>query len=258
MDDIEMYKMDGDFPVNARELHGLLESKQDFSNWVKAKVVNNPFFENGFDYALLNNIVEQTGRGGHNRIDYNLTVNTAKKISMAEQTTKGNKARDYFISCEDFAKKIVASKQLPDFTNPAIAARAWADQIEKKMIAKGERDRLAITVNEQAPMVSAHNRLAVADGSLNMTASAKHLQVRPMDLKAVLEADKWIYRRTGNKNWLGYQNKVQQGLIEHKVTTVSIDGNDRVYEQFRITPKGLIKLAVLIESDTERSLFKPE
>jgi len=41
---------------------------------------------------LLNNIVEQTGRGGHNRVDYNLTVNTAKKISMAEQTTKGNKA----------------------------------------------------------------------------------------------------------------------------------------------------------------------
>lgn len=30
--------------VNARDLHTQLESKQKFADWVKNKVVNNPFF----------------------------------------------------------------------------------------------------------------------------------------------------------------------------------------------------------------------
>jgi|AntDeeMinimDraft_5_1070356.scaffolds.fasta_scaffold23679_1 anti-repressor protein len=246
------------FPVDARELHGFLGSKQDFSHWVKAKVVNNPFFQGGMDYCLLDNINERTGRGGQNKIDYDLTINTAKKVSMAEQTEKGNDARDYFLSCEYVAKGI-ADRQLPDFTNPAIAARAWADEVDQKLLAESQCKKLSNTILGQAPIVKAHSRIAVAEGSLNMTASAKHLQVRPIDLKTILTSEKWIYRRAGNKNWLGYQNKVQQGLIEHKITTVSRDGNERVYEQFRITPKGLLKLAELIEKAAmlHGGLFKP-
>jgi len=70
--------------VNARELYEFLESKRDFSNWIHAKVINNPFFEENQDFILLNNSVEQTcntGRGGHNRKDYALTIDTAKKSS---------------------------------------------------------------------------------------------------------------------------------------------------------------------------------
>lgn len=132
--------------------------------------------------------------------------------------------------------------QLPDFSNPVIAARAWADEREKNMLLENK-------VSVQAPKVEALNRIAVAEGSMNATAAAKHLQIRPKDLFALLIREKWYYRRVGNKGYLGYQNRIQQGLIEHKVTTISIAGVDRVYEQPRLTPKGLIKLADIINSD---------
>jgi len=253
MDNIELYKNEGNFPIIARDLHKFLESKQDFSNWVKSKIVNNHFFEDGTDYILLNNIVEQTGRGGHNRIDYALTINTAKKVSMSEQTEKGDQARDYFLRCEQFVKNSVP--QLPDFTNPAIAARAWADEVEQKALAEHQCKKLSETILDQAPMIAAHKRIAVAEGSLNMTASAKHLQIRPIEIKRILISNKWIYRRAGNKNWLGYQDKIQQGLIEHKITIVSVDGNEKVYEQFRITPKGLIKLANMAQHGLEPAIL---
>jgi len=90
--------------IDARQLHEFLGSRKDFSNWVKAKVVNNVFFTEGQDYILLTRSGEQTGSGGHNRKDYALTMDTAKKVSMAEQTEAGNKARDYFLECEKVAK----------------------------------------------------------------------------------------------------------------------------------------------------------
>lgn len=92
--------------VDARSLHDFLGSRKDFSNWIKAKVVNNVFFTEGQDYTLLAFLGEQKGRGGHNRKDYALTMETAKKVSMAEQTEAGNKARDYFLECEKVAKGI--------------------------------------------------------------------------------------------------------------------------------------------------------
>jgi prophage antirepressor-like protein len=100
------------------------------------------------------------------------------------------------------------------------------------------------TVREQAPKVAALDRIATADGSMCVTSAAKHLQVRPKDLFAHLAQQLWIYRRTGNKSYLGYQARIQQGLIEHKITTaVTGDGAERIYEQVRITPKGLTRLA---------------
>ncbi len=62
---------------------------------------------------------------------------------------------------------------------------------------------------------------------------------------AFLRAKEWIYRRPGNAAWIGYQRRVQQGLLEHKVTTVSRpDGSEKITEQVRVTPKGLQRLSM--------------
>ncbi len=100
------------------------------------------------------------------------------------------------------------------------------------------------TVQAQAPKVAALDRIATADGSMNITAAAKHLQVRPKDLFRWLSENKWIYRRNGNKSYLAYQNRIQQGVLEHKITTyINGDGAEQIHEQARVTPKGLTKLA---------------
>ena len=64
------------------------------------------------------------------------------------------------------------------------------------------------------------------------------------DIFNLLSQEQWIYKRAGGQAWLGYQAKIQQGLVEHKVTTVErTDGSAKTVEQVRITPKGLTKLA---------------
>jgi phage antirepressor YoqD-like protein len=99
-------------------------------------------------------------------------------------------------------------------------------------------------VEVMQPTVEAYDRIAKADGSLCLTDAAKALQIRPKDLIAKLSAEKWIYKRAGNSHWLGYQDKVQAGYLEHKVTEVTRgDGTTKITEQVRVTPKGLAKLA---------------
>jgi phage antirepressor YoqD-like protein len=97
---------------------------------------------------------------------------------------------------------------------------------------------------ELTPKAAALDRLALADGDLSITETAKALGVRPKDLFAKLQQDQWIYKRPGGRHWLGYQLRIQAGLLTHKVTTVArSDGSEKVVEQVLVTPKGLTKLA---------------
>lgn len=99
------------------------------------------------------------------------------------------------------------------------------------------------TVAEQAPQVATLHRIAAADGSLCMRDAAKVLQVRPVDLRRWLVAHGWVYQRPGHSGWLAYQDRIQQGVMCHKVTTVQReDGTDKVVEQARITSKGIARI----------------
>lgn len=99
---------------------------------------------------------------------------------------------------------------------------------------------------ELTPKAEALDRISTADGSLNITAAAKALQVRPKDLFTYLQSHGWIYRRVGGGSYLGYQSKITSGLLEHKVTTIErSDGSEKIVEQVLVTAKGLTKLAAL-------------
>ena len=54
--------------VSARELHSFLESRQDFSNWIKNRIERYEFVENQ-DYISLNKKIERVV-GGTVRIEY--------------------------------------------------------------------------------------------------------------------------------------------------------------------------------------------
>ena len=126
--------------------------------------------------------------------------------------------------------------QLPDFTNPATAARAWADAVE---LAQAKTVQLAIA----APKVAALDRIASADGSMCITNAAKAVSKQPKALFSWLQANDWIYRRPGGV-WCAYQPRIKSGLLTHKVTTVfRSDGTEKIVEQVLVTAKGLAKLA---------------
>jgi anti-repressor protein len=104
------------------------------------------------------------------------------------------------------------------------------------------------------PKAQALDRLSAADGSMCITDAAKALQMRPKDLFAWLSMHRWIFRRPGS-TWLAYQERIQQGVLEHKVTTVErADGTTKVVEQVLVTAKGLSRLSELVTTSAAVSV----
>lgn len=85
--------------VNARDLHAFLESKRDFSTWIKDRIKSYDFVE-GVDYQSFTEIVERE-IGATTRIEYALSISMAKELSMIENNERGKQARKYFIACEE-------------------------------------------------------------------------------------------------------------------------------------------------------------
>ncbi len=53
----------------------------------------------------------------------------------------------------------------------------------------------------------------------------------------------WLYPRKQNGAWVGYQSKINAGLLEHRATVVHRNGRDKAVSQVMVTPKGLTRLA---------------
>ena len=97
--------------VSARELHTFVESKQDFSTWIKNRIEKYGFVEN-VDY-LLHKIVEQTPSGAKHKIEYYITLDMAKQLAMVENNEKGMQVRTYFIECEKKLREVVQQPTQP-------------------------------------------------------------------------------------------------------------------------------------------------
>jgi len=134
---------------------------------------------------------------------------------------------------------------LPDFSNPAIAARAWAEQFEQRQTLACKVEEQTATISILAPKADGLDLIATtAEGAHTLTESAKILQQPPRKFVKELERCGWIYRTNGNN--AAYQDKIRQGLMEHKYVTVQHnDGPVQNIAQPLITPKGLTKLAAM-------------
>lgn len=220
--------------INARELHAFLEVGKVFAAWIQERIQQYGFLENQ-DFVCFP-VSESNGRGGHNRKDYHLTLDMAKELAMVERNDKGKQARQYFIDCERRAKA-VQPEPMQLLADPTALRQALLTYSERVM-------HLEAANADMQPKVAAFSRIAEAEGSLCITSAAKHLQLQPKALFAWLSEHRWIYRRAGGTAWLAYQDKLQAGLLEHKITTVARgDGSEKVVEQVRVTSKGLARLA---------------
>ena len=218
--------------VNARELHEFLEVKTRFNDWIRERIEQFSFVENQDFVTFTENPVK-----GRPSLEYALTLDMAKELSMVERNDKGKQARQYFIECERLAKQAVIDPM--QILNDPAAMRGLLLNYSEKVIT------LETKVADLEPKAQALDRIAHAEGSLCVTNAAKDLQVRPKVLFGYLSQNKWIYRRQGGTGWVAYQDKLQQGLLEHKVTVVTRgDGTEKVTEQVLITPKGLARLSL--------------
>ena len=71
--------------VSARELHEFLESRQDFSTWIKNRIADYDFVENQ-DFVRFHKKMEANNA---TLIDYYITLDMAKELSMVERNETG-------------------------------------------------------------------------------------------------------------------------------------------------------------------------
>lgn len=102
-----------DFPVNARYLWKQLgEPQGKFADWIKRKITKKKtkekkllFLENK-DYLTISQKCEIANTGGFKEyLDYMLSIDCAKNVSMMENTDNGALCRRYFILMENAVKK---------------------------------------------------------------------------------------------------------------------------------------------------------
>lgn len=181
--------------VDARELHQFLEIGKDFSTWVKDRI-GQYGFEEGRDFVA---IAPQNGgakRGGHNRLEYHISLDMAKELSMVERNEKGKEARTYFIECER-KLKLASPDPVQLLSDPAAMRGLLLTYSERVIALEGK-------VADLAEKEEALDRISTADGSMCVTDAAKALQMRPKDLFSWLSQNGWIYKRTGAAHYLGY------------------------------------------------------
>ena len=188
--------------------------------------------------------VEQTSGelGGRPATEYYLNRKQAIFICMKSETDNAVDVQMEIVQVYD--AYLSGESAHPTFAIPQTlhdALRLAADLAETNA-----QQQARLTVVE--PKADALDRIATpSSGTLNLTNAAKTLQVNPRALIQRLSANRWIYRRAGGKHWTASQDKLQQGVLEHKITkTVQDDGTDRIVEQVLVTAKGLTKLAAML------------
>ena len=225
--------------VNARELHEFLESKQDFSTWIKNRINEYGFIENQ-DFAVSHKKMENP-QGGRPAIEYHITLDMAKELSMVERNDKGKQARKYFIECEKKLREVVSVKA--KYQLGIINANTEIDRmVALSQYEIGYVKPLEKKVEEQAPKADYFDKLVDRNLLTNFRDTAKEFKVGQKFFINFLLDNKYIFRDKKNK-LKPYQNHIDSGLFELK----EFVRGEHADVQTLITPKGRETFKLLIE-----------
>ncbi|HFI0577225.1 TPA: phage antirepressor KilAC domain-containing protein [Streptococcus suis] len=210
--------------VSGRQLHEALGVNSNYTTWFD-RMTEYGFTENE-DYVLLSNFGNQTGRGGHNKVDHVIKLDMAKEIAMIQRTERGKKVRQYFIQVEK------------DFNSPEkIMARAllMADKKVHHLEAQIEADR---------PKVLFADAVSASHTSIFVGELAKLLKQNGVDIGATrlftwLRNHGYLIKRNGRDWNMPTQKSVELGLIRVKETSIThSDGHITVSKTPLVTGKG--------------------
>lgn len=106
-----MLKIDDEGYTTARNLYEFLElDKSNYSKWCKKNIEDNPYAENNIDYSKINSSLSTSLTGRGNYINYKITSDFAKKLSMTSNSERGEQARNYFIAVEKKLKEKIENE----------------------------------------------------------------------------------------------------------------------------------------------------
>lgn len=222
--------------VDAKQLYQALGlDSTNWSGWSKNNIANNPFALQGTDYGVYG--LGTNTQGGRPTINYYLSIDFAKKLAMQVRTEMGERIRDYFIDCE---RRATSASQpvmaMPDFTNPAEAARAFADQYEAKQVAL---EQLALA----KPKIDFHDKVAASSSTMTVGDVAKKIGMSAQELnKKLVDIGAYDKRRLPKKVF--NDGFIRKGYAEMSLTA---DG----YDRNRLTQAGQIYVTGLFGRSRE-------
>lgn len=210
--------------VSGRQLHEALGVNSNYTTWFD-RMTEYGFTENE-DYVLLSNFGNQTGRGGHNKVDHIIKLDMAKEIAMIQRTDKGKEVRQYFIQVEK------------DFNSPEkIMARAllMADKKIHKLETQIEADKPKVLF---ADAVSA-SHTSILVGELAKLISQNGYKIGANRLFAWMRENGYLIKRKGSDWNMPTQRSMDLKLFEIKETNVQhADGHISVNKTPKVTGKG--------------------
>lgn len=212
--------------VSGRQLHVALGVNSNYTTWFD-RMTEYGFTENE-DYILLSNFGNQTGRGGHNKVDHIIKLDMAKEIAMIQRTDKGKEVRQYFIQVEK------------DFNSPEkIMARALkiADNKIHKLEAQMEADKPKVLF---ANAVSA-SQTSILIGDFAKLLRQNGLEIGQNRLFIWLRENGFLINRKGDSWNMPTQRSMDRGLFEIKERTHhEPNGTIRISKTTKITGKGQV------------------
>ena len=154
---------------------------------------------------------------------------------------------DRMTAMEEALKKPAIT--LPDFTDPAEAAMAWAEQYKAKQLAEKQ-------VAVLAPKAQALDTIANTSQTYCLRECAKTIGIKESDLIDLLLLKKWIYREpSSNPKKKGklqpYAQYVTCGVFINRASPVMADsfGVERVHLNMQVTAFGLTRITGLVNKN---------
>ena len=119
--------------VSARELHEFLEVETRFNDWFK-RMCQYGFVEKEDYEKIIVSVDTQKRVRTYEQVDYEITIDMAKEISMLQRNEKGKQARQYFIQCEKFIQDSKLTEEFKYYRKTGkIARKDLTDTIKEKL-----------------------------------------------------------------------------------------------------------------------------
>jgi phage antirepressor YoqD-like protein len=160
---------------------------------------------------------------------YELTLDQCMLVGMRESKAVRRSVLQKLKELEE--PRVIAT--LPDFSNPAAAARAWAEQFELQQAANQ-------ALIEAAPKIAFVEKYVDSTGLKGFRQTAKLLKANESRFREFLIDKKIMYRMGGE--WQAYQPHIDAGRFEVRAGTT--DGG-HAFNQSKFTPKGVTWVAGL-------------
>ena len=225
------YNNNGEMTFSGRELHEFLESKERFSKWFE-KAVGYGFVE-GIDYTPYQMVHPQNQQI---LVDYNLTIDMAKEISMIQRNDRGKQARQYFLHMERL------------WNSPDMVIKRAMDFQQQKIIT------LETQIQEDKPYTDFGKVVSMSDGAINIGAFAKliydkhGINIGRNKLLGWMRDNGYLIKQEGAEKNLPKQKFVERGWFKVRPTVVKRTAGDIQTGTTLVTGKGQVELTNILLS----------